>query len=128
MRRTPGAQRGPVQEGKHKTVPQGHGANQHTDAQGLGEPPADACPRRRALLAFRRVRVLLDYRPALRDRSGVGEYVHELTAALAGTAPTGYRLDLFTSSWKDRPDPRLASDVPGITVHDRRIPVQVLNW
>ena len=25
-----------------------------------------------------RVRILLDYRPALRERTGVGEYVHEL--------------------------------------------------
>ena len=81
-----------------------------------------------ALLAFRRVHVLLDYRPALRDRSGVGEYVHELAAALAGTAPPEYRLDLFTSSWKDRPDPSLAADVPRVTVHDRRVPVRVLNW
>jgi glycosyltransferase involved in cell wall biosynthesis len=74
------------------------------------------------------VHVLLDYRPALRDRSGVGEYVHELAAALCGTAPPGYRLDLFTSSWKDRPDPRLAAEAPGLTVHDRRVPVRVLNW
>ena len=29
-----------------------------------------------------RVRILLDYRPALRQRTGVGEYVHELAAAL----------------------------------------------
>ncbi len=71
--------------------------------------------------------VLLDYRPALRDRSGVGEYVHELAAALADTAPQGHRVDLFTSSWKDRPDPQLAIDSAGI-VHDRRVPVRVLNW
>jgi len=74
------------------------------------------------------VHVLLDYRPALRARSGVGEYVHELAAALAGTAPPGHRLDLFTSSWKDRPDPDLAAGAPGVTVHDRRVPVRVLNW
>ena len=29
-----------------------------------------------------RVRILLDYRPALRQRTGVGEYVHELARAL----------------------------------------------
>jgi glycosyltransferase involved in cell wall biosynthesis len=74
------------------------------------------------------VHVLLDYRPALRDRSGVGEYVHELAVALAATAPPGHRLDLFTSSWKDRPDPSLAAQAPGVNVHDRRVPVRVLNW
>ena len=29
-----------------------------------------------------RVRILLDYRPALRQRTGVGHYVHELGAAM----------------------------------------------
>src|SRR5919107_5540450 len=128
MLRTPGAQRGPVREGKHKTVPQRHGLNQPTDAQGLGGPGADACPHPRALLAFRHVRILLDYRPALRERSGVGEYVHELAGALASTAPPDHRLELFTSSWKDRPHPQLAAVAPGVAVHDRRVPVRVLNW
>ena len=96
-------------------------------ANDLANCPPDLAPRRAALLAFRQVHVLLDYRPALRDRSGVGEYVHELAAALADTAPQGHRVDLFTSSWKDRPDPQLAIDSAGI-VHDRRVPVRVLNW
>jgi glycosyltransferase involved in cell wall biosynthesis len=74
------------------------------------------------------VRVLLDYRPALRNRSGVGEYVHELAGALAATAPPDHRLELFTSSWKDRPDRQLGADAPGVPVHDRRVPVRVLNW
>jgi glycosyltransferase involved in cell wall biosynthesis len=74
------------------------------------------------------VRVLLDYRPALRNRSGVGEYVHELAGALASTARPDHRLELFTSSWKDRPHPLLAAEAPGVTVHDRRVPVRVLNW
>jgi glycosyltransferase involved in cell wall biosynthesis len=74
------------------------------------------------------VRVLLDYRPALRNRSGVGEYVHELAGALASTAPPDHRLELFTSSWKDRPHPLLAAEAPGVTVHDRQVPVRVLNW
>ena len=117
-----------MREGKHKTVPQCNGTNQHTDAQGLGEPSAHPCPHGRALLAFRHVRVLLDYRPALRNRSGVGEYVHELAGALASTAPPDHRLELFTSSWKDRLQPHLATDAPGVTVHDRRVPVRVLNW
>ena len=86
---------------------------------------ADVC---RALLAFPPVHVLLDYRPALRERSGVGEYVHELAAALAARAGPGHTLALFTSSWKDRPAPDLHSALPGVTIHDRRVPVRVLNW
>jgi len=64
----------------------------------------------------------------LRDRTGVGEYVHELAAALAGTRSPDHQLELFTSSWKDRPDPRLATDIPAVAVHDRRVPVRLLNW
>ena len=33
------------------------------------------------------MRILLDYRPALRQRTGVGEYVHELARALVATRP-----------------------------------------
>jgi len=34
------------------------------------------------------VRILVDYRPALRERTGVGEFVHELAKALcAGASP-----------------------------------------
>ena len=53
------------------------------------------------------MRVLIDYRPALRARSGVGEYTHELARALLGRFPRGgaadlLELTLFSSSWKDR--------------------------
>ena len=71
------------------------------------------------------MRILVDYRAALRARTGVGAYIHELIKAYAGT----YRDDavaLFTSSWKDRPDPSLASEL-GVTVIDKRIPVRALN-
>ena len=71
------------------------------------------------------MRILVDYRAALRARTGVGAYIHELIKAYAGT----YREDavtLFTSSWKDRPAPELADEL-GVTVVDRRIPVRVLN-
>ena len=76
--------------------------------------------------AARPLRILLDYRPALRQRTGVGEYVHELARALVATrssvAPES--LYLFSSSWQHR----LAGDVvPGATVIDRRIPVRLLN-
>jgi glycosyltransferase involved in cell wall biosynthesis len=70
------------------------------------------------------VRVLIDYRPALRQRTGVGEYTHQLAAALVPRlAPFG-RLVLFSSSWKDR----LASaPVPGAETVDARVPVKLLN-
>jgi glycosyltransferase involved in cell wall biosynthesis len=71
------------------------------------------------------VRILLDYRPALRQRTGVGEYVHELARALVATAPEGEFLSLFSSSWKDRLD---RSAVPGAGHVDRRVPVRVLNF
>ena len=50
------------------------------------------------------VRVLVDYRPALRARTGVGEYVHQLAHALGATRQPDSReaLYLFSSSWKDR--------------------------
>lgn len=74
------------------------------------------------------VRILIDYRPALRERTGVGEYVHELVKALgAGTRP-GDAVTLFTNSWKDRPSPTLASDVPSARVVDVKVPVQALVW
>lgn len=75
------------------------------------------------------VRVLIDYRPALRERTGVGEYVHQLARALARHADgEPDELSIFTSSWKDRPRPDLAAELPGVTVIDRRVPVRVLNW
>jgi glycosyltransferase involved in cell wall biosynthesis len=71
------------------------------------------------------VRILLDYRPALRQRSGVGEYVHELAVALAGHLAASDALTLFSSSWKDRVD---AADVPRARIVDARVPVRVLNY
>ena len=73
------------------------------------------------------MRILLDYRPALRDRSGVGEFVHGLARALA-TRPGDDELAILTTSWKDRPAPDLASELPGVAVVDRRIPVRALTW
>jgi glycosyltransferase involved in cell wall biosynthesis len=77
------------------------------------------------VLAFPTVRLLIDYRPALTRRTGVGEYAHELTAALARTAGRDEQICLFTSSWSDRPD--LSVIPPGVSVVDRRVPVRVLN-
>ena len=70
------------------------------------------------------MRILLDYRPALRQRTGVGEYAHHLAAAVQRALGPGNDLTLFSSSWKDR----LPADVvPGAARLDRRIPVRVLN-
>lgn len=68
---------------------------------------------------------MLDYRPALRQRTGVGEYVHELARALVASAPPGESLSLFSSSWKDRLDRTV---VPGAETIDRRVPVRALNF
>lgn len=72
------------------------------------------------------MRILLDYRPALRARSGVGEYVHQLARHLAADYP-GDSVTLFTTSWRDRPDPKLKTDSPRARISDHRIPVSVLN-
>ena len=71
------------------------------------------------------VRILVDYRPALRARTGVGEYIHQLVRAY--TAAYDDEVLLFTSSWKDRPAPTLARDLRARIV-DRRIPVSILNY
>ena len=72
------------------------------------------------------VRVLIDYRPALRQRTGVGEYVHELVSALAASSSAAAeRLVLFSASWKDRLGP---GGIPGTSAIDRRIPVRLLNF
>jgi glycosyltransferase involved in cell wall biosynthesis len=77
------------------------------------------------------VRVLLDYRPALRSRSGVGEYTHWLVAALlrecsatASRAPLD--LTIFSSSWTDRLERE--PDLEGARVIDCRVPVSALNF
>jgi len=74
------------------------------------------------------VRALIDYRPALRERSGIGEYTHELARGLAASFDAA-TLDLavFSSSWKDR----LEIHEPGLDRArkiDRRWPVRVLNF
>ncbi len=76
------------------------------------------------MLAWARVRILLDYRPALRARTGVGEYAHQLAAALARLQGPSDSLVLFSSSWKDRLPP---GAIPGTSVVDARVPVTFLN-
>jgi glycosyltransferase involved in cell wall biosynthesis len=70
------------------------------------------------------VRVLIDYRPALRQRTGVGEYAHQLAVALVPRLAPDGQLMLFSSSWKDRLP---VSPVEGASAVDLRIPVRLLN-
>jgi glycosyltransferase involved in cell wall biosynthesis len=82
----------------------------------------------KGLATLQAVRILVDYRPALRDRTGVGEYVHELVRAYTALPDAaGDELRLFTSSWKDRPVPGLADELNAEVV-DRRVPVRALNY
>ena len=69
--------------------------------------------------------ILIDYRPALRQRTGVGEYVHGLASALAGRLQREDSVTLFSSSWKDRLG---RNAIPGTTQIDVRIPVRLLNF
>jgi len=77
------------------------------------------------------VRVLIDYRAALRERSGVGEYTHELVRALAAAGRMGSStspivdVTIFSSSSKDRLT--VSPDLGGVHHVDRRIPVRLLN-
>jgi glycosyltransferase involved in cell wall biosynthesis len=70
------------------------------------------------------VQILVDYRPALRARTGVGEYMHEIIRAY--TAAHDDDVAAFTSSWRDRPAPDTAVRL-GARVVDRRVPVRLLN-
>jgi glycosyltransferase involved in cell wall biosynthesis len=83
------------------------------------------------------VRIVVDYRAALRTRTGVGEYLFRTVRAMAEAAreaarpaaPGGRAVDitLFSSSWKDRPAPDDLAQLPGVHLIDRRLPVRVLN-
>ena len=68
---------------------------------------------------------VLDYRPALRERSGVGEYVHQLARHVAARLGQGDSLTVFSASWRDRLD---RAAVPGARAVDRRVPVRLLNF
>jgi glycosyltransferase involved in cell wall biosynthesis len=72
------------------------------------------------------VRIVIDYRPALRARTGVGEHIHQVTSALARTG--GDEITAFSSSWKDRVPAALATELSGARIVDRRVPVGVLNF
>ena len=72
------------------------------------------------------MRAVIDYRPALRQRTGVGEYTHQLARALVsrgGSHPLD--LTLFSSSWKDRVT--VDDGLRDASFVDRRVPVALLN-
>ena len=79
------------------------------------------------------MRVLLDYRPALRAPTGVGAFIHHLAAALAdpdlgGPGGEPVEVTLFSSSWKDRLGTVADRGLPAtVATVDRRIPVRLLN-
>ncbi len=79
-----------------------------------------------------RVHVLVDYRPALRQPTGVGAYVHQLLRALLAPdgplVPPSDGLSAFTSSWKDRPTAAARSELTGLAFIDCRVPVRPLTW
>lgn len=79
------------------------------------------------MVRWRAVRILLDYRPALRERTGVGEFAHELARALP-RLDAGDDIAILTTSWKDRPSSSLPADLAGVRIVDRRIPVRGLTW
>jgi alpha-1,3-rhamnosyl/mannosyltransferase len=106
----------------------------------LRSNPTPAVAAARASRAFRgRIQdavthILLDYRPALRDRTGVGEWVHQLALNLLSLkasgdpAAAGLDLILWSSSWRDRPTPAALRELSGATFVDRRMPVRPLTW
>ena len=72
------------------------------------------------------MRIVIDYRPALRARTGVGEHIHRLTSALARTGSD--EITAFSSSWKDRVPATVATELPGVRIVDLRVPVAALNF
>jgi glycosyltransferase involved in cell wall biosynthesis len=77
------------------------------------------------------VRAVIDYRPALRERSGVGEYTSQLAQALlrvyaADLAAGTFALSVFSSSWSDRL--RVPPELAAAAAFDRRVPVRLLNF
>ncbi len=70
------------------------------------------------------MRIVIDYRPALRQRSGVGEYIHHLATHLAAGPGRDDEVVLFSSSLRHQVDP---ATLRGVRVANRRVPVQLLN-
>ena len=76
------------------------------------------------------MRILIDYRPALRQRTGVGEYVHELARALWPRRAGDRRVDASTRLLElvEGPAARPAPTWPGAgRSSTAACPVRVLN-
>lgn len=71
------------------------------------------------------MRIVIDYRPALRARTGVGEHIHRVTGALAQSGTD--EITIFSSSWKDRLSEALSAELGRVRIVDRRVPVRALN-
>ena len=72
------------------------------------------------------VRILIDYRPALHQPTGVGEHTHNLSQAIAAEGSCrDVSVTIFSSSLRHRLSP---NTVDNAHVVDRRIPVRCLNW
>ena len=81
------------------------------------------------------MRILIDYRPALRQRTGVGEFVHNLIVSLAGMDNVNTssleltpNITAFSASWNDRLSESPSYPLPpSVRLIDKRIPVILLN-
>jgi glycosyltransferase involved in cell wall biosynthesis len=79
------------------------------------------------------MRLLIDYRPALKQPTGVGAWIHELVRALlalraAGEPGTeGLEITLFSTSLRDRLAGSAVGELAGVTPADCRLPVRGLN-
>lgn len=82
----------------------------------------------RSVVAFPRVRVLVDYRPALRARTGIGEYVHQLAAALTRLPDAAPAVTVFSASWRDRVSAEARTELTATRIVDRAVPVGALRW
>jgi glycosyltransferase involved in cell wall biosynthesis len=97
----------------------------------------EACGRGPQAVLSTAVRIVVDYRSALRARTGVGQTAFHLVRALAEVArqdvpgtetPPSLDVTVFSSSWKDRPAAADLAQLPGVRVVDRRVPVKTLNF
>lgn len=73
------------------------------------------------------MRIGFDLRPSLREETGVGVFVRNLLAGLAGLDRENEYV-LFSSSWKDRFPPDRLPPFARRRFRDRRIPVRALNF
>ncbi len=69
--------------------------------------------------------VCIDYRPALREGTGVGTYVRGLLAGLVRCHPEA-EYSAFSASWRDRLS--LDAELAEVRPLDARVPVRLLDW